>query len=265
MKLGFIGCGNMASAIISGTVKSGTVAGSDIYAFNPTETKVNMLAEKFGINSCKSGAEVADICDYIVLSVKPNVLAGVLNEIAGNVVGNGKVLISIAAGKSIDFIAENLNSDEKIVRIMPNINAVVSESCSAYCANSLVSENEKAEVEKLFSAVGTITEIDESMFPLFGVIGGCSPAFVYMFIDALARAGVQHGMKKELALKFAAQSVLGSAKTVLESNEHPFELIDKVCSPGGTTIEGVVSLQADGFESAVHNAVNKAVEKDKML
>ena len=127
MKLGFIGCGNMASAIVSGTVKSGTVAGSDIYAFNPTETKVNMLAEKFGINSCKSGAEVADICDYIVLSVKPNVLAGVLNEIAGNVVGNGKVLISIAAGKSIDFIAENLNSDEKIVRIMPNINAVVSE------------------------------------------------------------------------------------------------------------------------------------------
>ena len=150
MKLGFIGCGNMASAIISGTVKSGTVAGSDIYAFNPTETKVNMLAEKFGINSCKSGVEVADICDYIVLSVKPNVLAGVLNEIAGNVVGNGKVLISIAAGKSIDFIAENLNSDEKIVRVMPNINAVVSESCSAYCANSLVSENEKAEVEKLF-------------------------------------------------------------------------------------------------------------------
>ncbi len=265
MKLGFIGCGNMASAIISGAVKSDTVAGNDIYAFNPTKSKVNALTDKYGINSCKSGGELADICDYIVLAVKPNVLAGVLNEIAGNVAGKEKVLISIAAGKSIDFIAENLNSEEKIVRVMPNINAVVSESCTAYCANALVSANEKAEVEKLFAAVGTITEIDENIFPLFGVIGGCSPAFVYMFIDALARAGVQHGMKKELALKFAAQSVLGSAKTVLESGEHPFELTDKVCSPGGTTIEGVISLQADGFESAVHNAVNKAIEKDKKL
>ena len=148
---------------------------------------------------------------------------------------------------------------------MPNINAVVSESCTAYCTNELVTDSEKENIETLFSSIGTITEIEESVFPLFGVIGGCSPAFVYMFIDALARAGVQHGMKKELALKFAAQSVLGSAKTVLESNEHPFELIDKVCSPGGTTIEGVISLQADGFETAVHNAVKKAVEKDKKL
>ncbi len=265
MKLGFIGCGNMASAIISGAVKSGTVKGKDIYAYNPTKSKVTALAEKYGINTCASSSEIADICDYIVLAVKPNVLAGVLSEITCNIAGKGKVLISIAAGKSIDFISENLNSKEKTVRVMPNINAVVSESCTAYCANSLVSADEKAEVEKLFAAVGTITEIDESMFPLFGVIGGCSPAFVYMFTDALARAGVQHGMKKELALKFAAQSVLGSAKTVLESGEHPFELIDKVCSPGGTTIEGVISLQADGFESAVHNAVNKAVEKDKKL
>ena len=265
MKLGFIGCGNMATAIISGAVKSGTINRKDIYAYNPTKSKVDALIEKYGINSCESATETVNNCDYIVLAVKPNVLASVLNEIAGSVSGKNKILISIATGKSTKFIADNLNSEEKIVRIMPNINAVVSESCTAYCTNELVTDSEKENIETLFSSIGTITEIEESVFPLFGVIGGCSPAFVYMFIDALARAGVQHGMKKELALKFAAQSVLGSAKTVLESNEHPFELIDKVCSPGGTTIEGVISLQADGFETAVHNAVNKAVEKDKKL
>ena len=109
------------------------------------------------------------------------------------------------------------------------------------------------------------SELPESSFPLFGVIAGCVPAFAYMFIDAIARAGVENGMSKSDALKFSAQAVLGSAKMVLESDAHPYELIDRVCSPGGTTIEGVISLQADGFESAVHNAVNKAVEKDRLL
>ena len=106
---------------------------------------------------------------------------------------------------------------------------------------------------------------EESYFPLFGVIGGCGPAFAYMFIDAMARAGVQNGMKKDVALSVAAQTVLGSAKMILESTESPWDLTDKVCSPGGTTIDGVMSLQADGFESAVHNAINKAVEKDSKL
>ena len=104
-----------------------------------------------------------------------------------------------------------------------------------------------------------------SSFSLFGVLAGCSPAFVYMFIDALARAGVKNGMKKDVALKIAAQSVLGSAKLISESDTHPFDLIDQVCSPGGTTIEGVTSLQADGFEAAIHNAVDKAIDKDSKL
>ena len=148
---------------------------------------------------------------------------------------------------------------------MPNINAKVSEAISAYCFNDLVNDEDKNNVELLLNGIGKVLCLGESFFPLFGVIGGCGPAFAYMFIDAMARAGVKNGMKKSDALKISAQTVLGSAKMILESDEHPWQLIDNVCSPGGTTIEGVTSLQADGFEAAVHNAVDKALDKDKKL
>lgn len=265
MNIGFIGCGNMASAIIKGIVESKAVKGDDIFAYNPTEAKTDNLAAKYGINKCKNSKEVISLSDYVILAVKPNKISTVLNEINLELEKNETVLISIAAGKSIEFIRNNLSHDNKIIRVMPNINAKVGESCSAYCVNQSVTNKEKKAVEKIFKSIGTITEIDETAFPLFGVIAGCSPAFAYMFIDALARAGVENGMKKSDALKFAAQSVYGSAKMILENTTHPYELIDQVCSPGGTTIEGVISLQKDGFESAVHNAVNKAVDKDKKL
>lgn len=265
MNIGFIGCGNMASAIIKGLSEARIIKGESIYAYNPSEAKIDNLAAKYNINKCKNAKEVTELADFVILAVKPNKIASVLNEINTALEKSNAVLISIAAGKSISFIRDNLSHDNKIVRVMPNINAKVKASCSAYCCNKAVTAGEKKKIEKIFGAVGTITEIDESMFPLFGVIAGCSPAFSYMYIDALARAGVQNGMKKEDALKFAAQSVLGSAKMILESSSHPYELIDRVCSPGGTTIEGIISLQKNGFESAIHNAVNAAVEKDKKL
>ena len=219
----------------------------------------------FRSNSCSSAIEVVKLCEYVVLAVKPNMITSVLNEINMELEEYDTVLVSIAAGKTIGFIRDNLSHDNKIVRIMPNINAKVAAACSAYCTSDKVADEEKKEIEKIFGAVGEIMELPESSFPLFGVLAGCSPAFVYMFIDALARAGVKNGMKKDIALKIAAQSVMGSAKMILESDTHPFELIDQVCSPGGTTIEGVTSLQADGFEAAIHNAVDKAVEKDNKL
>lgn len=265
MNIGFIGCGNMATAIIKGITKSEVVKSEDIFVYDHTSSKLENIAAKFGITKCNSASEVAKLSDYVVLAVKPNAITSVLNEINITLEENNSILISIAAGKSIEFIRENLSHPNKIIRIMPNINAKVGASCSAYCTNEDVTDKEKKDIEKIFGSIGTIIELDENSFSLFSVIAGCSPAFVYMFIDALARAGVKNGMKKDVALKIAAQSVLGSAKMILESDNHPFELIDQVCSPGGTTIEGVVSLQADGFESAVHNAVQKAVEKDKKL
>lgn len=264
MNIGFIGCGNMASAIIKGIAENIDNSNMTILGYDLYQPSIESLVKKFNIVKCENESQVAEKSDIIFLAVKPNILQAVLEQIKNSVTSD-KIIVSIAAGKTIDFISAPLPNNTKIIRVMPNINAKVGEAISAYCCNELINDEDKVKVENLLSAFGEVISLDESYFPLFGVIGGCSPAFVYMFIDALARAGVKNGMKKSDSLKIAAQAVYGSAKMILESDEHPWDLIDKVCSPGGTTIEGVVSLQADGFESAIHNAVDKAVDKDKKL
>lgn len=263
MKVGFIGCGNMATAIINGITANNVVNENDINAYDIFDGATGKLKENININICQSEKDVVKSSDIIFLAVKPNVQASVLNKIDGEI--KDKLIISIAAGKTIEFIESNLKCKAKIVRVMPNINAKVGEAISAYCFNDLVNDEDKKNVEKLLNGIGKVLCLDESYFPLFGVLGGCGPAFAYMFIDAMARAGVKNGMKKSDALKISAQTVLGSAKMILESDEHPWQLIDNVCSPGGTTIEGVTSLQSDGFEAAVYNAVDKALDKDKKL
>lgn len=265
MAIGFIGCGNMASAIINGIIKSGVFEAEEINVFDIFNPATDTLKEKYNINVLGSEADVVKESDTVILAVKPNVLTDVLNKINNALLEKECLVISIAAGKTTDFIREQLTHDNKIIRVMPNINATVGEAICAYTANSIADDKDKLEAEKIFSAVGKVIYLDEKYFPLFGVIGGCAPAFAYMFIDSLARAAVENGMKKDVALNIAAQTVLGSAKMILESSEHPWSLIDKVCSPGGTTIEGVMSLQTDGFEASVHNAVNKALDKDSRL
>lgn len=263
MNIGFIGCGNMASAIIAGIKNSENDA--NIFAYDLYESALKKAVNSFGVTPCDSEKDVAEKADIVILAVKPNVLLEVLKKINYTVEEKNPLLISIAAGKSTAFIREQLTHDARIIRVMPNINAVVGEAICGYTANETATEKDKFNTEAIFNEVGKVLYLDESIFPLFGVLGGCSPAFAYMFIDALARAGVKNGMKKDVALKVAAQSLYGSAKMIMESDEHPWELIDKVCSPGGTTIEGVTSLQEDGFENAIHNAVDKALEKDSKL
>lgn len=265
MSIGFIGCGNMASAIISGIIESKTVKAQEINIYDVFYPAVEKLATKYDVNICEDENAVVTSSDTVILAVKPNVLSSVLEKINNTLAESDTLIISIAAGKTTEFIRNALSHDNRIIRVMPNINATVGESMSAYTANAQATDDDKQLAEKIFGGVGQVIYLDEAYFPLFGVIGGCSPAFAYMFIDALARAGVKNGMKKDTALMVAAQSVLGSAKMIIESNEHPWELIDKVCSPGGTTIEAVTSLQADGFETAIHNAVDKAIDKDKKL
>lgn len=265
MKIGFIGCGNMANAIIDGIIKNDVISESDINVFDVFYPALESLQKKHNVNLCEDERAVVKSSDAVILAVKPNILSSVLEKINTALDESDTLLISIAAGKTTEFIRNSLSHSNRIIRVMPNINAKVGESISAYTANASAGKADKELTEKLFGGVGQVMYLDEAYFPLFGVIGGCGPAFAYMFIDALARAGVKNGMKKDTALTIAAQTVLGSAKMILESSEHPWALIDKVCSPGGTTIEAVASLQADGFESAVHNAVGKAVEKDKKL
>lgn len=263
--IGFIGCGNMATAIIKGIIKSKAFNAEEINVYDVYAPASQKLCDELGVNALASEADVAKESSTVILAVKPNVIAEVLQKINYEIEDRDTLLISIAAGKTIEYLRSNLTHDNAIVRVMPNINAVVGEAICAYTANNSANATHIAVAEKICNSIGQVIQLDESHFPLFGVLGGCGPAFVYMFIDAMARAGVKNGIKKETALMIAAQTVLGSAKMIIESNEHPWELIDRVCSPNGTTIEGVTSLQSDGFESTIHNAIQKAIDKDSKL
>ena len=265
MKIGFIGAGNMASAIIKGAVFSGAFSASDILVSDMDKAKTAALETALGVTAAEDNEALVAASDVVVLAVKPNVFANLLPALSDKLQAKNPLIISIAAGKTIAFIASLLSYDASIVRVMPNINATVLEAMSAYCCNENVSDEQKALAEKLCGSFGKVMPLSEDFFPLFGVIAGCAPAFSYMFIDALARAGVKNGMAKQAALKIAAQTVYGSAKQILESDTHPWELIDRVCSPGGTTIEGVASLQEDGLDTAVTHAVEAALDKDKRI
>lgn len=266
MNIGFIGCGNMATAIIKGIIDSKIICSENIMLFDKNESVLDNVSAKYNTVKCKDASETAKNSDIIILAVKPNVIQNVLTEINGVLKNSDKLIVSIAAGKTIEFIRNCLTQNNKIIRVMPNINAKVGEAICAYCYNSEVADEDKKNVAKILSGIGKVIELDESFFSLFGVIGGCSPAFVYMFIDSLARVAVENGMPKDMALEISAQAVFGSAKMILENTDiHPWKLVDMVCSPGGTTIEGVLSLQQSGFESSIHQAVNKAIEKDKKL
>lgn len=265
MKIGFIGCGNMASAICKGLISSSNAVPKDINVFDISAEAMEKLSVSDGVNRFTSISQLFENSEIVVLAVKPNIIEKVLTENKDAIIANSPLIISIAAGKTLDFLQSNVPSTAKLARVMPNINAKVGAAISAFCVNKNVTEQDKEKVECIFSSVGTVMELDESQFPVFGVIAGCAPAYSYMFIDALARGAVKNGMNKQVALQIATQTVFGSAKMIAESGEHPWQLIDHVCSPGGTTIEGVTSLQADGFESAVHNAIDKAVQKDSKL
>ncbi len=263
--LGFIGTGNMASAIIKGLLSSGILKSEDIAVYDIDKEKVGAISKEYGLKVLSDENEIAKKCDRVVLSVKPNVFPSLLKRIDSNLKENNPLIISIAAGKTVEFISECLSYDARIIRVMPNINAKVGGAVSAYCGSAYTSQDDLTFAKNFCESFGIAVNIDEKLFSVYSAIGGCSPAFAYMFIDSLARAAVKNGMPKAQALEVAAGTVLGSAKMILESGEHPWSLVDQVCSPGGTTIEGVASLQKDGFEASVTAAVEAAINKDKKL
>jgi pyrroline-5-carboxylate reductase len=262
-KLSFIGAGNMASAIIKGICASKALNAAEIAVFDTDASKAGCLSAQYGV-AAVSSAEQAANAQAVVFAVKPNILGGVLAQLNSVLKANNPLIISIAAGKKIEFI-QNILPSARIMRVMPNINAIVLQAICAYCGNENITDADRAFVSGIFGSVGKCIELDEKKFPLFTIVAASSPAFTYKYIDALARAAVFYGLDKKTALEVAAQSVLGSAKMVLESEHHPYELIDRVCSPGGTTIEGIIALNELGFDNAVQAAVDRAVEKDSRL
>lgn len=263
--LGFIGAGNMASAIIKGLISSDALGGEEIGVFDIDKKKCEALSALPSVRAFDSERALAEASDKIVFSVKPNIIKAVADKIKDILEKKNPLIISIAAGKTIAFITECLGYQARVVRVMPNINALVSSAVSAYCPSEFTQEGDADFVRGFCNSFGISVEIKEELFSVYSAIAGCSPAFSYMFIDSLARAAVKEGMPKDMALEVAAGAVLGSAKMILESDEHPWQLVDRVCSPGGTTIEGVAALQQKGFEDAVASAVKASAEKDRLI
>ncbi len=262
MKIGFIGCGNMAKAIIKGIINEG-IAPDKIYASDINTLQLSEYCKQKGINALSSNELVIANCSVIILCIKPQNFQEALSNIKADI--NGKLFISIAAGTDIKKIESLLDKSAKIARIMPNLNAAVAKSTSAVCYNKNCSNDDKRITEFIFNSIGTIYELEEEFFSAFSAACCCSPAFTFMYIKALGEGAEKCGLDKDLALESAANAVIGSAKMLLDSKKEPAELIKMVCSPGGTTIEGVKSLESDGFEKAVISAVNASYSKDKEL
>lgn len=256
MKIGFIGGGNMGGALINGLIAAGYAA-TDICLYEKNNERADEF-KKIGVAIAASACEVESFCDVIVFSVKPNIIDFVLDEMGGFI---DKIYLSIAAGVTLGHLEEKLGSDKKIVRAMPNTPAQVGCGMTVITPNANVEDFETEKIKDLLSGIGETEVMPEKFMSVATALHGSSPAYVYMFIDAMADAGVSYGLTKSQALKLAAKAVEGSAKMVIECGEHPEKLKDNVCSPGGTTIAAVCDLEKNNFRATVQSAVRACVEK----
>ncbi len=262
MKIGFIGAGNMGGAIIAGIVKKDTKAEILVYDKNPEQAE--RLKNQFGVGCEATSIELAKNSDIIFLAVKPNVVSEVIDEIKEEV-GDNTLIVSIVAGKSVEVIEKAFARPIKLIRVMPNTPALVGEGMSALCHNKNVDCEELAKVTDIFAGLGRVEIVLESMMDAVTAASGSSPAYVFMLIEAMADAAVLGGLPRSQAYTFSAQAVLGAAKMVLETEKHPGELKDMVCSPAGTTIEAVKILEEAGFRSAIIDAMAACIEKSKNI
>ena len=262
--IGFIGAGNMGSAMIDGICKSSQVTSSQIIASDYSSESLERLKNTYAIDTTPANETVAQRSDILFLAVKPNKLAEVIPPIAAHI-KTGCIVVSIAAGQSIATLEGLFGKDIKLVRAMPNTPALVGEGMSALSPNKNVTDAELNEIIELFNCFGKAEVVPESLMDAVTGVSGSSPAYVYMFIEAMADAAVADGMPRAQAYKFAAQSVYGAAKMVLDTGKHPGELKDAVCSPGGTTIEAVAVLEEKGFRNAVISAQRACSDKSREM
>ncbi|GFO69540.1 pyrroline-5-carboxylate reductase [Geomonas limicola] len=260
IKIGFIGGGNMAEAIIKGLLAGGVPAGN-LSVTEPLAARAATLTSRYGIRIPADNQSLCADCDAVVLAVKPQVYSSALKGIAGA----GKLFISIMAGVKSAALEALLGSEARVVRVMPNTPALVLAGASAIARGTLASEADLALTRRIFDLVGTTCVVEEKLLDAVTGVSGSGPAYVLTFIESLADAGVKHGLTRDVATALAAQTVLGSAKLLLETHEHPAVLKGNVASPGGTTIAAMHSLDRDGFRAAVMNAVDVCVAKSLEL
>lgn len=264
MKIGFIGLGNMAKAMIGGMLSKEIASKEDIIGSAKTQATLENMNAAYGIETTLDNCQVAEKADILILAVKPQFFGEVIPKIR-DAVREETLVISIAAGKTIDNIERLFDRKLKLIRCMPNTPALVGEGCTGVCRSESVSDQEMETCMELMESFGIAQEVPERLIDAVSGVSGCSPAYVFMFLEALADGAVEAGMPRKQAYTFAAQAVMGSAKLMLETGKHPGELKDMVTSPAGTTIEGVRVLEERGFRGAVIDAVKASVEKNKNM
>ena len=261
-KAGFVGAGNMGGALAQAVCKK--VSGEKVIVSCKTTEESQAVSKRLG---CKNGTaeDVAKSSEFVFLAVKPQMISDVAKEIKNALDENSEcIIVSMLAGVTTDTLNEYFGN-RKIIRIMPNTPATVGEGMMLVTGNKNITDWDIAAFKDLMSMSGELDDIPENLIDAATAVSGCGPAFVYMFIEAMADGGVKCGLSREKAIKYAAQTLLGSAKMVLETGRHPEELKDAVCSPGGSTIAGVHSLEKSAFRNAAIDAVEASYKKTQKL
>jgi pyrroline-5-carboxylate reductase len=263
-KIAFLGTGNMAEALVKGLLRAGTASAAEITCAEPRAERRDEIAKRYGVAVTVDNHAATEEADIVVLSVKPQTMDQLLEEIAP-AIDHRKLVISIAAGVPIQAIARKLGAGVRIVRTMPNTPALVGAGATALARGAHATESDLEQARALFQAVGLAVVVDEGHLDAVTGLSGSGPAFVFLAIEALADGGVKVGLARPVAMALAAQTVLGAAKLVLETGEHPGRLKDQVTSPGGTAIAGVHALEIGGLRAALIAAVEAASRRSHEL
>ena len=264
IRIAIIGCGNMGGAMLRQMLKAGFFKPDEVVVSDKNQLLTEKIQKELGVQIAQSNRQAA-AAPCVLLAVKPQYIRDVMTEIRGAVAPDALIL-SIVMGFSLNMLTEGLNNQHAhIVRVMPNTPALVGEGVLAACRSGSVTDAQWRFAMQLLSAMGMAEEVTESMMDAVTGLSGSSPAFVFLFLEALSDAGVRGGLPRATAQRFAAQTLLGSAKLALESGLHPGQLKDMVTSPAGTTIEGVAALEKNGFRYAVMEAVEAAIQKSRSV
>jgi pyrroline-5-carboxylate reductase len=262
-RIGIIGGGNMAEALVKGLIHGGLPAG-DIVVSEPNDQRRNFMAEHYGVQAQIENRDVVEFADTVVLAIKPQIVDEVLSGIARALTGD-KLLISILAGVATQTLEAFVDGNLRVIRAMPNTPALVGQGAAGLCPGRFATRDDLMVARKLFETVGTVQLVSEEQMDAVTGLSGSGPAFVFTFIEALADGGVQEGLRRDVAQALAVQTVLGAALLVKESGEHPALLRDKVCSPGGTTITAIRVLEERGMRAMLMEAVGSATRRSREL
>lgn len=264
-KISIIGTGNMGEALVSGLVSSGSSDPENIICADVRENNLESVKKKYGVLTTKSNVDAVKASEIVIYSVKPQIMAKVLKETASSL-DMSKLIISIAAGIPLAAIESCLNKDLRLIRVMPNIATFVKEGATAIAAGKHAHEDDLKLAMAIFNSVGKSIFIEENiLMDAITGLSGSGPAYIFLIVDALADAGVKMGLSRQDALFLSSQTVLGAAKLLLETKEHPGQLKDRVTSPGGTAIAGIHTLEKGGLRTTLINAVEAATNRSKEL